>query len=134
MPGLARSDDHAFVQVMQHINRAVGNGWFTTPFLLPVPVLLFATVSAGRGEDSGAVRLWVVAALVLYIAAFCVTGAGKVPLNDALDRVSLIAGNDRLASARAAFEGAWVKWNTVRAVLHTAAFGCVAWALSLHGS
>ncbi|GFE17062.1 hypothetical protein Sgleb_51090 [Streptomyces glebosus] len=37
-------------------------------------------------------------------------------------------------AARSAFEGRWVTFNTVRALLHTAAFGLLAWALFLHGT
>ncbi|MEU0273635.1 DUF1772 domain-containing protein [Streptomyces sp. NPDC006307] len=134
MPGLARSGDHAFVQVMQNINRAIINGWFLLPFLLPLPLLLLAAFLAGDGPNAGAVRFWVIAALVLYVAAFLVTGTQNVPLNEALDKVAALASDrDGLAAARAAFEEAWVRWNTVRALLHATAFGCTAWALHLHG-
>jgi uncharacterized membrane protein len=50
-----------------------------------------------------------------------------VPLNDRLE-----AGAARLADPaelRAAFESVWVRWNLVRAVLNTAAFGCLGVAL-----
>ncbi|MFF8847101.1 DUF1772 domain-containing protein [Streptomyces sp. NPDC015127] len=133
MPGLARSDDQVFVQVMQHINRVIINGWFLVPFLLPLPLLVLAAVQPGGGHG-GAARWWIVAALVLYVVAFGVTGTQNVPLNEALDKVSLAGDPARLKAARAAFENTWVTWNTVRAVLHTAAFGCLSWALYLHGA
>ncbi|MGW0698895.1 anthrone oxygenase family protein [Streptomyces sp. NPDC002867] len=133
MPGLARSGDHAFVPVMQHINRAIINGWFLVPFLLPLPLLVLAAVQPGGGHG-GAARWWIVAGLVLYVMAFLVTGTQNVPLNDALDKVSLVGDPDQMAAARAAFEDTWVRWNTVRAVLNTAAFGCLAWALYLQGT
>lgn len=31
------------------------------------------------------------------------------------------------------FETMWVRWNLARAVVSTAAFGCLAWALALYG-
>jgi len=133
MPGLARSGDQAFVQGMQHINRAILNGWFLVPFLLPLPLLVLAAVQPGGGHG-GAAHWWIVAALVLYVAAFLVTGTQNVPLNDALDKVSLAGDPAQLKAARAAFEDKWVAWNTVRAVLHTAAFGCLAWALYVQGA
>ncbi|MFJ5882448.1 hypothetical protein [Kitasatospora cineracea] len=34
---------------------------------------------------------------------------------------------------RAAFEDAWVRWNLVRALAATAAFGCLTWGLALSG-
>ncbi|MYQ39455.1 Uncharacterized membrane protein [Streptomyces sp. LamerLS-316] len=133
MPGLARGDDRAFVQTMQHINRAILNGWFLTPFLLPLPLLVLATVLAVRGHSPGALP-WIIAALVLYAAAFLVTGTQNVPLNDVLDTVSLDSAPDRLREARAAFEDRWTTWNTVRAVLHTASLGALLWALHLHSA
>jgi uncharacterized membrane protein len=133
MPGLARSDDHTFLQAMQHINRAIINVFFLTPFLLPLPLLVLATVLAAKGQSPGALP-WIVAALVLYFAAFLVTGAQNVPLNDTLDKVALDGDGSQLHAARAAFEDRWVMWNTLRAVLHTGAFGCLLWALYLHGT
>ncbi|MFJ8863472.1 DUF1772 domain-containing protein [Streptomyces sp. NPDC102451] len=133
MPGLARGEDRAFVRTMQHINRAIINGWFLTPFLLPLPLLVLATVLAVKGHSPGALP-WIVAALVLHGAAFLVTGTRNVPLNDALDKVPADAAPDLLREARAAFEDRWVMWNTVRAVLHTASFGVLLWALHLHST
>ncbi|MET9592703.1 DUF1772 domain-containing protein [Streptomyces sp. NPDC006516] len=133
MPGLSRTDDHAFVRSMQHINRAILNGWFLVPFLLPLPLLVLATVLAAMGHSPGALP-WIVAALAAYAAAFLVTGTRNVPLNDALDKVPSDAAPDRLREARAAFEDRWAGWNTVRAVLHTASLGALLWALHLHGS
>ncbi|MFJ8870744.1 DUF1772 domain-containing protein [Streptomyces sp. NPDC102473] len=133
MPGLARGEDRAFVQSMQHINRAIINGWFLLPFLLPLPLLVLATVLAAKGHSPGALP-WIIAALALYAAAFLVTGTQNVPLNDALDKVPLDAGADLLRDARTAFEDRWGRWNTVRAVLHTASLGALLWALHLHGT
>ncbi|MFI0937508.1 hypothetical protein [Streptomyces sp. NPDC021020] len=39
-----------------------------------------------------------------------------------------------LAAARKGFEDSWVAWNIVRALLHTAAFGCLLWALIVFGT
>jgi uncharacterized membrane protein len=133
MPGLSRTEDRAFVQSMQHINRAIINGWFLLPFLLPLPLLVLATVLAAKGHSPGALP-WIIAALVLHAAAFLVTGTQNVPLNDTLDKLPPDAAPDRLRDARAAFEGRWVRWNTVRAVLHTASLGALLWALHLHGA
>ncbi|WP_328546876.1 DUF1772 domain-containing protein [Streptomyces platensis] len=132
MPGLARSADRTFVQAMQHINRAILNGWFLVPFLLPIPLLVLATVLAWNGHGRVALP-WIIAALVLYLAGFFVTSGVNVPLNNALDKAD--TGDDsRAEAARAAFEGRWVTFNTVRALLHSAAFGLLAWALFLHGT
>jgi uncharacterized membrane protein len=133
MPGLSRADDRVFVQSMQRINRAIINGWFLAPFLLPLPLLVLATVLAARGHSPGALP-WIVAALALYAAAFLVTGTQNVPLNEALGEVPLDAAPDRIQNARAAFEDRWAAWNTVRAVLHVASLGALLWAIHLHGT
>lgn len=153
MPGLGRSADRTFVQAMQNINRAIINGWFLLPFLLPIPLLVLATVLAWSGPGRVALP-WILAALVLYLAAFFVTGGVNVPLNNALDNAlgnaALDDGHDgpgstgspgdpagrpgALKAARESFEGRWVTWNIVRALAHTAAFGTLAWALFLHGT
>ncbi|MFE1173561.1 DUF1772 domain-containing protein [Streptomyces sp. NPDC058773] len=132
MPGLARSADRTFIQAMQNINRAILNGWFLLPFLLPIPLLILATFLAWNGHGRVAMP-WILTALVLYLAGFFVTSGVNVPLNNALDKAD--TGDDaRTKVARAAFEGRWVTWNIVRAVLHTAAFGVLAWSLVLHGA
>ncbi|MFE3518770.1 DUF1772 domain-containing protein [Streptomyces sp. NPDC059166] len=133
MPGLSRGDDRAFVRTMQHINRAIINGWFLVPFLLPLPGLVLATVLAVRGHSPGALP-WIVASLVCYGTAFLVTGTRNVPLNEALDKVGADAGPEQFRAARHAFEPGWVRWNTVRAVLHTLSLGALLWALHLHGA
>ncbi|MEU6326929.1 anthrone oxygenase family protein [Streptomyces sp. NPDC047049] len=149
MPGLGRSADRTFVQAMRNINRAIINGWFLLPFLLPVPLLLLATVLAWSGPGQAALP-WILAALVLYVAGFFVTGGVNVPLNNQLDNVPGDALDNAawegsppgapagrpgaLKAARESFEGRWVTWNIVRAVVHTAAFGTLAWALFLHGT
>ncbi|WP_327702745.1 anthrone oxygenase family protein [Streptomyces decoyicus] len=157
MPGLRRSADRTFVEAMQNINRAIVNGWFLLPFLLPVPLLVLATVLAWNGPGRVALP-WILAALVLYLAGFFVTSGVNVPLNNALDKAPADdgpaalgdAGGSRgpggragtadtadrpgaLKAARDSFEGRWVTWNIVRALAHTAAFGMLAWALFLHG-
>ncbi|MGW8554148.1 anthrone oxygenase family protein [Streptomyces tubercidicus] len=132
MPGLARSGDRSFVRAMQYINRAILNGWFLLPFLLPIPLLILATVLSWNGHGRVALP-WILAALVLYLAGFFVTSGVNVPLNNALDKADA-EDDGRVRAARAVFEGRWVTWNIVRAVLHTAAFGVLAWALFLHGT
>ena len=121
MPGLGRTDDRTFVAAMQQTNGAILNGWFGVCF---GGAVLLAAVAAvlHRGRPGLG---WIVAGLVLYVAVLGVTFTVNVPLNDAL----AAAGDVDPAGARARFEGVWVRWNVVRAVLSTAAFGCLTWAL-----
>ncbi|MER5475799.1 anthrone oxygenase family protein [Streptomyces sp. NPDC002734] len=133
MPGLARSSDRTFVEAMQNINKAILNPVFMFPFMAAIPLLGLAVVLAWRGHGRAALP-WLIAALVLYLLAFVVTSGLNVPLNDQLAK----AGNpDRMkdpAAVRENFESTWVAWNIVRALLHTAAFGCLLWALILFGA
>lgn len=124
MPGLGRTDDATFVQSMQRINVAILNGWFGVCF---GGALVFTVVAlvAHRGRAGLG---WIVAGLLLYVAVLVVTFAVNVPLNDRLG-----AATGAAAAAREAFERSWVRWNAVRTVLCTAAFGCLCWALVLHG-
>ena len=125
MPGLGRADDRTFVEAMQRTNAAILNGWFGICF---GGAVVFAAVAVvlHRGRPGLG---WIVAGLVLYVAVLVVTFAVNVPLNDAL----AAAGNADPAGVRARFEGTWVRWNVVRAVLSTGAFGCLTWALATAG-
>jgi uncharacterized membrane protein len=124
MPGLARTSAPVFVESMQQINVAIRNGWFGLCFGGAV-VFTALAVLLHRGRAGLA---WILAGLLLYVAVLVVTVAVNVPLNNRLD-----AATGDPAAARAAFERAWVQWNLLRAVLCTAAFGCLCWALVLHG-
>jgi uncharacterized membrane protein len=133
MPGLGRTDDRTFVDAFQSIDRAIINPLFMATFL---GALVFTGIAAGlhlRG-DGRSVLPWIVTALVLYLGTFVITIVVNVPLNDGIKA----AGNpDRitdLAAVRQRFnEARWVRWNVVRAVTSTVAFGCLAWALVQYG-
>ncbi|MEL5957861.1 anthrone oxygenase family protein [Streptomyces sp. CLV115] len=133
MPGLAKSSDHTLVEAMQNINKAILNPAFMLPFMGAIPLLGLAVVLAWRGHGRSALP-WLIAALVLYLVAFMVTSGVNVPLNDQLARAGDPAHAGQLAAVRADFENKWVMWNTVRALLHTAAFACLVWALFVHGA
>lgn len=118
MPGLRRTDDATFVHTMRAINVAILNPVFALIFVGAAAASVAALVA---GWGTGA-RLWLIAALVLYVVgAFIVTGAVNVPLNDAL-----AAGSEGPAQLREAFEDRWIAWNHVRSVLTTMALACLA--------
>ena len=125
MPGLGRAGDRTFVEAMQQTNAAILNGWFGICFGGAVVFAAMAVVLHRGRPGLG----WILAGLVLYVAVLVVTFAVNVPLNDAL----AAAGNADPAGVRARFEGTWVRWNVVRAVLSTGAFGCLTWALATAG-
>ncbi|MFG2788844.1 DUF1772 domain-containing protein [Streptomyces sp. NPDC048419] len=123
MPALARSDDRVYVEVMRDINDVIQNPVF---FLSFMGALLLTAVSAWQLRDRP-YRWWVWVGLAAYALGFLTTVAVNIPLNDDLAHMT-----DPTA-AREHFEDPWVAWNVVRAVLSTAALGCLARALVLHG-
>jgi len=125
MPGLGRTGDRTFVEAMQQTNAAIRGGWFGLCFGGAVVCAAVAAV-LHRGRPGTA---WIVAGRVLSVAVLAVTFVVNVPLNDAL----AAAGDADPAGARAGFEATWVRWNVVRAVLSTGAFGCLTWALVATG-
>jgi uncharacterized membrane protein len=133
MPGLRRVDDATFVAAMQQINVAILNPWFLTGFLggLLFPALAGVLHLADRSRP---VLPWIAAGLVLYAATLVITGRVNVPLNNALAGVGDPAGVSDLAAVRRHFEAPWVRWNLVRAVTSTIAFGCLLGALVRHGA
>ncbi len=132
MPGLARADDRTFVDAMQRINVAIINGWFLTCFLGAIGFTVLAA-ALQLGSDRRGVLLWVVAAAVLYAAVLVITGRINVPLNNQLAAAGELEQITDLAAVRAAFEATWVRWNAIRTAANVAAFGCLLWALVLHG-
>ncbi|MFF5125501.1 DUF1772 domain-containing protein [Streptomyces syringium] len=132
MPGLRRSGDRAFVEVMRRINAAILNGWFLFCFL-GAPVFTGLATALHFRADGRAALPWTIAALVLYAVVLIVTAAVNVPLNNRLEAAGAPEGGADAAAVRERFEAVWVRWNLVRAAASTAAFGALAWALVLHG-
>ena len=132
MPGLAKAGDLAFVDGMQRINVAVLNGWFGLCF---AGALVFSVVAAilHAGTERRSVLPWIVAGAVLYLVVLVITFAANVPLNDRLEAAGDPGRIPDLHAVRAQFETAWVRWNAVRTLACTLSFGCLAWALVLHG-
>jgi uncharacterized membrane protein len=132
MPGLGRTDDRTFVGAFQSIDRAIINPLFIPTFLGAL-ILTGTAAALFVGDDEGSVWPWVAIALVLYLAAFVMTMRVHVPLNN---EIKAAGDPDRiadLAAVRERFEDRWVRWNIIRAVVCTAAFACLVWALVEYG-
>lgn len=132
MPALARTQDRTLVEVMQKINVVIINPWFMLGFLGTVGFGLLAVLLHLGGEQRS-VLVWLGIALALNVIAFGVTAACNVPLNDLLAGAGDPAVLADPAGLRADFEASWVRWNIVRAVLHTAAFLVLCGALFAAG-
>jgi len=133
MRGLGNTDDRTFVDAFQSIDRAIINPLFMLTF---IGALAFSGAAAALylHDDGSSVLPWIIAAFVLYLAVFVITIAVHVPLNDGIKTAGDPDRIADLAAVRGAFhETRWVAWNVVRAIASTVAFGCLAWALVLHG-
>ena len=130
MPGLRTADDRTFVGAFQHLDRAIVNPWFMATAFLGALVCTVAAALANRGTPA---MSWIIAALVLYMAAVVITVAVHLPLNDAI-KAAGDPGRIDVALVRQRFrESRWAAWNLVRVATTTPAFGLLAWALVLYG-
>lgn len=123
MIGLARTDDRTFVATMQWINATVRNAGFAPAFFGALVLTVVAAAIAVRRREPGAA--WVIAAAVLYGAAFVVTFALNVPLNEQLAAAGPLERIGDMAAVRARFEDPWNRWNLVRTGLSTAALAAL---------
>jgi uncharacterized membrane protein len=112
MVGLDRVDDRTFIVTMQWINATVRNAAFAPAFFGSLVLTIAAAVVAVVSSRSA--RGWIVAAAVLYAAAFLVTLTMNVPLNEQLAAAGPADQISDLAAVRAAFEGPWIRWNLLR--------------------
>lgn len=132
MPGLARAEDRTFIDAMQRINVAILNGWFALVFAGALLLAVLAGALHLRGAGRPALP-WIVAAVVLYLVMLVITIRVNVPLNNALADAGHPDRITDLSAVREQFEARWVRWNIVRAVTSTAAFGLLVCALATTG-
>jgi uncharacterized membrane protein len=134
MPGLASLDDRGFVAAFQVLDGAIiSSPLFMLAFM---GALVFTGVAAllYRRADNRAPLPWVALAFGLYLATFVITMAIHEPLNSVIRFAGDPGGIANVAAVRDTFnEARWVAWNIVRTIATTTAFGCLAWALVLHG-
>jgi uncharacterized membrane protein len=132
MPGLGRTEDKTFVGAFQQIDTAI-----VGPFLLVffVGPLVFSAVAAGAhlGDGDRTGLALIAGAIVLQLVMAGITLGVNVPLNDGIkaagdpSKVDVVAVRDLFNETR------WARWNAVRTVLATGAFGLLAWALVIYG-
>ena len=133
MRGLGTTDDRTFVGAFQALDGAILNPLFMLTFL---GALVFTGVAAVLylRDDDRSVLPWVALAGGLHLATFVITMAVHEPLNGVLRAAGDPDHIADLSAVRDAFqETRWVAWHLVRTIATTAAFGCLAWALVLHG-
>jgi uncharacterized membrane protein len=124
MPGLRTTDDRTFVDAFRAMDKAIINPLFLSTFLGAA----IATAAALVLHIDRPALPAIAPALVLYVACVAITMRINVPRNDALKAAAPTAD---ASSLRTAFDEArWARWNRVRAVVTTVAFGCLVWALT----
>ncbi|MGY6647957.1 anthrone oxygenase family protein [Wenyingzhuangia sp. IMCC45574] len=120
IPGTKRINDVAYIQVMQSINRAIINPAFMMVFLGTFFVQLFCLYQY-RGTSLFVVIL--IATLVYFLGTILVTILGNVPLNNALDLLSLenisIA---ELTEYRTEYQSKWNLYHKLRTVFSVLSF------------
>jgi uncharacterized membrane protein len=112
MVGLDRVDDRTFIVTMQWINATVRNPAFAPAFFGALLLTIAAAVAAVVSGSS--TRAWVVAAAVLYAAAFLITLTLNVPLNSQLAAAGPADQISNPDAVRSVFEASWVRWNLLR--------------------
>ncbi|MDG4864421.1 DUF1772 domain-containing protein, partial [Streptomyces sp. T-3] len=132
MPGLKRLDDVQYLTAMQNFNDLIDNsGPFGMVFVAAFVVIVWAAViEYRRGRKK--VALWAGIAGGLYLVALLITFSVNIPLNMELADLGDPAKAKDLSIVDK-FKGIWSATNIVRTILCTAAVGCVAHALKLHG-
>jgi uncharacterized membrane protein len=131
MPGLATVDDRTFVAGFGAVDRAITNPWFLGGGFLGAVVFGAAAALTHWGR---ATMPWVLAAVALYLVVVVVTAVVNVPLNEGLKAAGDAQQLTDPAAVRERFdEVRWMRWNLVRTLLTTVAFGLLAWSLVLHG-
>ncbi|MEV0293260.1 anthrone oxygenase family protein [Nocardia sp. NPDC050710] len=132
MPGLRRSGDRTYVEVMQNINAVILNPVFLTIFTGGLAAAFAAVVTNWKTGDPR-VRYWAIAGFACYLVMFLITSGANVPLNDQLAAAGDPAALADPAVVRDDFEDPWVGWNIARALANTAALACFALALLRSG-
>ncbi len=133
MPGLGRTDDRTFVGAFQQIDTAIV-GPFLFVFFFGALVFTALAAALNFGADERSVLPWIGAAFVLQLAILVITIAINLPLNDGIKAAGDPDEIADLSAVRERFnEARWAGWNFFRVVASTVAFGCLAWALVLHG-
>lgn len=136
MPALGKTDDRTYITLLQDLNDAILNN----PLFMPAfmgGLLLSGIAAALYLRDGGGTHPalpWAAAAFGLQLAGTFITMGVHEPLNEIIRS----AGNptditDPTALRDSFHETRWVLWHAIRTAATAAAFGCLAWALVLHG-
>lgn len=121
IPGTRRVGDMAYLEAMQAINRAILNPAFFLIFFGSLAALAVSTVQQQR---SGLIFWLMLAATITYLlGTFGVTVFGNVPLNNALDALTLNElSPGQISSTRSHYETQWNRLHMARALFAVLSF------------
>jgi uncharacterized membrane protein len=129
MPGLRRTDDRTLVVAFQSIDRAIINPAFMATFVGALALTALAALLHLTG-DVRPVLPWVAAAFILYLLVFVITIGVNAPRNNEINAAGDVDRMTNPHGVRERFDEArWIRWNHVRTLATTVAFGLLAWAL-----
>jgi uncharacterized membrane protein len=112
MPALSRARPAEGIRVMQRINVDVYHWTFMGTFLA-TPIACIATAMQTYRHASGEPVVYALVGSVAYVLGnFVVTGAGNVPLNNAL--AALDPDTEEAAQQWLRYLAHWTRWNHVR--------------------
>lgn len=117
-PGLNKLSDIEYLKAMKSINRAILNPLFFLSFIGTLVISPGTTALYFRnvGADSS-FYLLLTSSVIYIVGVFGVTMLGNVPLNNALDALSITNQPHReLRSGRLQFEIPWNRLHTIRTV------------------
>ncbi len=121
-PGIGKLDDLAYLQVFQHMNRAILNPLF---FIIFMGALLFSVASTYYYKlDSKLIfRMLIIVTVIYFIGVFIVTIIGNLPLNDLIDKSVLESlSKIEIIELREKYEIKWNKLHLIRTITSISAF------------
>jgi uncharacterized membrane protein len=136
MPALGKTDDRTYIAVLQDLNHAIiYNPFFMPAFMAGLVLTGIAAVLFLRdGGGTHPALPWVAVAFGLQLAGTFITMGVHEPLNEIIRGAGDPANITDPTALRDSFhETRWVVWHAIRTAATAAAFGCLAWALVLHG-
>ncbi|WP_281322385.1 DUF1772 domain-containing protein [Flavobacterium aestivum] len=115
--GLGNLSDEKYLEAFQSINRVIQNPMFFLSFMGSVFILPISSYLMYRNGVSTSFYLLIGATLVYLISVFGVTVVGNVPLNDQLDKFSILSATaNEISAMRKAFETPWNAYHSVRTI------------------
>lgn len=121
--GLGHLSDAKYLEAFQSINKAIQNPLFFASFMGSLVLLLITTYLQYRNGMSSSFYILLAATLVYAIAVFGITVFGNVPLNEQLDKFSLISASaEEINTMRNLFEKPWNNFHTIRTVASVFSF------------